>query len=124
METRVLVALEDEYRAYREVLAAGVQTMRPDTRVATTVPSSLEKEVARFDPQVIICSGPDTADARSVTAWIEISTDPSRPTMVRLEGGRFEQTNPTFDALLAIVDEAGRLTQARDSLADGPEPTK
>lgn len=126
-----MVALEDEYRAYREVLAAGVQSMRPGAQVATTVPASLEEEVARFDPQVIICSSPGVEDAGNATTWIELSTDPSRPTMVRLGKRRFEQTNPTFDALLAIVDEAGRLAEAeareKDRLsgpaADGAAPT-
>jgi len=124
-----LVALEDEYRAYREVLAAGVQSMRPGAQVATTVPASLEEEMARFDPQVIICSSQGVADAGNAITWIELSTDPSRPTVVRLGERRFEQSNPTFDALLAIVDEAGRLAAAkeRDGLggpaADGAAPT-
>lgn len=126
-----MVALEDEYRAYREVLAAGVQSMRPGAQVTTTVPASLEEEMARFDPQVIICSNPGIEDAGNATTWIELSTDPSRPTVVRLGERRFEQSNPTFDALLAIVDEAGRLAEAeareKDRLsgpaADGAAPT-
>lgn len=124
-----MVALEDEFRAYREVLAAGVQSMRPDAQVATTVPASLEDEVARFDPQVIICSNQGVADAGDAITWIEVSTDPSRPTVVRLGERRFEQSNQTFDALLAIVDEAGRLAAVnkRDESggqpADGAAPT-
>lgn len=55
MITRVLVALEDEYPAYREVLAASVKSMRPGAQVATTLPALIEEEAARFDPQVIIC---------------------------------------------------------------------
>jgi hypothetical protein len=34
------------------------------------------------------------------------------PAVVRLGGRRFEQSNPTLDALLAIVDETGRLAEA------------
>jgi hypothetical protein len=115
MRTRILVALEDEYRAYREVLAAGVKSMRPGTQVATTLPVLLEEEVARFDPQVIICSGSSVVDpGNAATTWIELSTDPSIPTLVRLGGGRrFEQSNPTLDVLLAIVDETGRLAAAK-----------
>ncbi len=107
-----MVALEDEYRAYREVLAAGVKSMRPGAQVATAVLVSLEEEVARFDPQVIICSSPCTADAGNEITWIEVSTDPSRPAVVNLGGRCFEYSNPTFDALLAIVDEAERLAAA------------
>jgi hypothetical protein len=113
MRTRILVALEDEYRAYREVLAAGVKSLRPGIHVATTLPILLEEEAARFDPQVIICSGSGVADpGNAATTWIELSTDPSVPTLVRLGARRFEQSNPTLDVLLAIVDETGRLAAA------------
>lgn len=114
MEIRVLVALEDEYRAYREVLAAGFEVLRPGARVATTVPCEVEAEKARFDPHVIICSGPGAASAGDTTAWIGLSTDPSRPTVVRLGGRRFEQSNPTLDALLEIVDEVGRRAEMQE----------
>jgi len=112
VETRVLVALEEEYRAYREVLAAGVKSMRPGAQVATTLPFLLEAEVARFDPQVIICSGSGAADSGNATTWIGLSTDFSRPSVVRFGGRHFEQSNPTVDVLLAIVDETGRLAEA------------
>ncbi len=118
MEIRVLVALEDEYRAYREVLAAGFRILRPDVKVATTVPSDVEAERGRFDPQVVICSRAGAADTRDPTTWVDLSLDPSQPTVVRLGGRRFEHSNPTFDALLEIVDEAGRQAEAKKG--DGP----
>lgn len=105
---RVLVALEDEYRAYREVLAAGVQALRPGAQVSTTVLSDLEDEMARFDPQVIISSRSVDAGTGDWGTWIELPTDPSRPTVVSVGGRSFEQSNPTLDALLKIVDEAGQ----------------
>lgn len=76
MKTRVLVALEDEYPAYREVLAAGVKSMRPGAQVATTLPALIEEEAARFDPQVIICGSSGAADPGNVTTWIGLSTAP------------------------------------------------
>jgi hypothetical protein len=112
VKTRGLIALEDEYRAYREVLAAGVKPMRPGAQVATTLPALIEEEAVRFDPQVIICCSSGTADPGNVTTWIGLFTDPSLPAVVRLGGRRFEQSNPTLDALLAIVDETGRLAEA------------
>lgn len=88
--------------------------MRPGTQVATTLPALLEVKVARFDPQVIICSGSSAADpGNAATTWIELSTDPSIPTLVRLGGRRFEQSNPTLDVLPAIVDETGCLAAAK-----------
>jgi hypothetical protein len=35
---RVLVALDDEHRAYREVIAAGIEVLRPSVKAATTRP--------------------------------------------------------------------------------------
>jgi hypothetical protein len=108
VQMKVLVVFEEEYRAYREVLAAGVQALRPGTRVSTTVPSGLEKEMARFDPEVIISSRPSAADTGDGIAWIELPTDPSQPTVVSFGGRSLEQSNPTLDALLKTVDDVGR----------------
>ena len=89
-------------------MAAGVEALRPGTEVATTVPSDLEKEVARFDPQVIISSRPCATDTGDEVTWIELPTDPSRPTVVSFDGHSSEQNNPTLDALLKVVDDAVR----------------
>ncbi len=62
---------------------------------------------------MIICGSSGAADPGNVTTWIGLSTAPSLPTVVRLGGRRFEQNNPTLDALLAIVDETGRLAEAK-----------
>lgn len=108
-----MVALEDEYPAYREVLAASVKSMRPGAQVATTLPAPIEEEAVRFDPQVIICGSSSAADPGNVTTWIGLSAYPSLPTVVRLGECRFEQIDLTLDALLAIVDETGRLAEAK-----------
>jgi hypothetical protein len=34
--TRILVALEDEYRAYREMIAAGIEVLRPYAEVTAS----------------------------------------------------------------------------------------
>jgi hypothetical protein len=113
------MALEDEYRAYRKVSAAGVKPMRPGAQVSTTLPAPIEEEAARFDPQVIICGGSGAADPGNATTWIGLFTGPSLPTVVRLGGRRFEQCNPALEALLAIVDETGRLAEAKKGGAVG-----
>ena len=110
-ETRVLVAMEDEYRAYREVIAAGIRALRPGAK-ATTVPlGALEEEVARLDPQVVICSRPEPAGAGAGLAWVELSPDPIRPMKVRLGvAAPTAAVGPTLEGLLAVLDEVEELS--------------
>jgi hypothetical protein len=45
VEIRILVALEDDYRAYRETIASALRILRPGAEVATSGPDTLEEEV-------------------------------------------------------------------------------
>lgn len=112
MHAKILVALEDEYRAYREVLAAGVKALRPAVQVETALPSDVEEEMARFDPQVII-SSVEATDPNDAVAWITLSTDPSQPTKTHIGGRHIVQSNPTLFELLEVLDEAIRLAGER-----------
>jgi hypothetical protein len=87
------VALEDEYRAYREVIATGIQILRPNVEVTTTDPENLEAEVARLDPPVVISSHDKPASVRAEVSWAKVSID-SVP-----------HSNTTLEALLAVIDE-------------------
>ena len=103
----MLIAIEDEYRAYREVIAAGLEALRPGTEVAAVGLDRLEGELARLDPEVVVCSRPGSlAEAEGRPAWIELSLDTTRPTKVSVGGRRSESVNPTLETLLAVIDEA------------------
>jgi hypothetical protein len=103
----VLVATEDEYRAYREVIAAGIGTLRPGIVVTAIGLDRLEGELERLDPQVVVCSRPGgSAEAEGRLAWVELSLDPTGPTKISFGGRRSESTNPTLETLLAVIDEA------------------
>ncbi len=102
----MLIAMEIEYRAYREVLAAGIETLRPGTEVAAVGLDRLEGELARLDPQVVVCTRPEPAGSGVRLAWVELSLDPTRPTKIFLGGRRSESVNPTLETLLAVIDEA------------------
>jgi len=116
----VLIAIEDEYRAYREVIAAGLEALRPGTEVAAVGLDQLDAELARFDPEVVVCSRPGSlAEAGGRLAWIELSLDTSRPTRVSLGGRRSEATNPALETLLAVIDEAEGLPRTRGSTKRG-----
>jgi hypothetical protein len=90
---QVLVAFEGVYRAYREVLAAGIQVLRPQLEVTTTDLTNLEGEIARLDPQVVIASVGKPASVRDDVAWAKVSID-SAP-----------QSEVTLEALLTLIDE-------------------
>jgi hypothetical protein len=108
--------MEDEYRAYREVIAAGIETLRPGTEVAAIGLDHLEGELARLDPQVVVCSRPGGAtETEGRFAWVELSLDPRRPTKIILGGRRSESTNPTLETLLAVIDGAEGLSRSRGS---------
>jgi len=105
---RVLVAFEDNYRAYREVIAAGIAVLRPNTEVATTRPQELAHEMRRFDPKVVV-STQSAAEATSSppepVAWVKVPTDPTQPTEVLVGERRWTSSGLTLEALLAVIDE-------------------
>ena len=97
VRTRVLVAHDDEYRAYREVIAASIRALRPHA------------VVARFGPQVVVCGRQGVADPGDTPAWVELPPEFGRPARVRVGGSRRSHTNPTLEDLLGVVDEAEKL---------------
>ena len=105
----MLIAIEDEYRAYREVIAAGIGALRPGVEVASVGLEGLEGALARLDPRVVICSGPEPAGAGR-EAWVELPLEPIRPMKVRRGGGQSESSDSTLEGLLAVLDEAEQLS--------------
>jgi hypothetical protein len=101
------VATEDDYRAYRETIAAVLRVLRPHSEVESTTNEALEAELERFDPQVVICSGHKEVESGSRVAWIELSLDPTVPTKISVGGRHLERTNPTVEELLEVIDEVG-----------------
>jgi hypothetical protein len=114
-DIRILVALEDDYRAYRDVIAVGIHALRPHTEVTNAALKKLEEEVGRLEPDVVISSVAARADYGQRLAWVELSLDPARPSKVCV-GGRFtERINPGLEALLEVVDEAERLVGSENT---------
>jgi hypothetical protein len=99
------VAFEDDYQVYREMTAAVLRALRPGIEVKSTTLEELERELARFDPEVVICTGHKEVESGTRLAWIELSVDPFLPTKISVGGRHFERTNPTIEELLEIIDE-------------------
>jgi hypothetical protein len=107
---RILVCLENDYRTYREVIAAGIQILRPHTEVVTAELEVLKEEVRRFDPHLVICSLPTTAGYGEILCWVELSLErPTQATSVCIDGRYSEHDNPTLENLLTILDEVEQL---------------
>ncbi len=112
----ILVAFEDDYRAYRDMIAAAIWMLRPHVEVETAGLERLGEYIERFDPQLVISTHPNSVDPGGRLAWVELSLHPTRPTKVCVGGRYSEQTNLTLDALLAVIDEVEELIRTNGVL--------
>ena len=92
---RILVAFDDVYRAYREVIAAGIQLLRPQLEVASAGLEDLEGEIARLDPQLVVCSRDKPASISPEVAWIKAPIEAFPHTSELL----------TLEKLLTLIDD-------------------
>ena len=100
----MLVAFEDNYRAYREVVAVGLRILH-HYEVETCAIETLEGEIERFRPKVVICYGHEDVGEESVFGWIGLDVNPSEPTKVRVGERRWELTNPDLEELAEIIGQ-------------------
>jgi hypothetical protein len=114
---RVLVAFEDDYRTYRETIAAAIRVLRrPHAEVETAELGELAEHIERFDPQLVICTRANTVDPGGRPAWVELSVDPLEAAKVCVGGRYSERTNPTLDVLLGVIDEVEELIRTDKDL--------
>ncbi len=74
----------------------------------------LGEEVERFDPELVICSRPNTVDPGGRIAWVELSIESTRPSKICVGGRYSESTNPTLEVLLAVIDEVDEFIQTNN----------
>ena len=122
VRTRVLVAYEEDYRAYREAIAAGGRLLRPRAEVRTAATDELGAELERFDPQVFVCGVPGRPDPGDVLAWVELPPGVGRPARVRVGDERREHVGLTLGGFWASSTRqkgsSGRKRSVRE--AGGP----
>jgi hypothetical protein len=106
---RVLIAMEEGYRLYRDVLAGSLMAMRPLLAVATVAPDDFEERLKSFEPHVVICGGQNFARSAGALAWIHLAFDPTmplqRPAQFWVEGRYRKIPNPDLQNLLSVIDE-------------------
>jgi hypothetical protein len=119
---RILVAFEDDYRAYADALAKAIRAARPHLDVAMVGLEPLLTEVARLDPHLVICSSPNPAaeqqQEEGKLAWVELSVDPHRPSRFCVSGRRWESLNPSLEELLSVVEETEQLLNSSSRRAE------
>lgn len=102
---RVLVAVEDRHRVYREAIGHFFSTRRLGYEVRLVKPRELYAELRRFGPQVVLHAGPPTPIPDLLPCWVELSLDPTRPTVLLTGRVRREVLNPALSDLLAMIEE-------------------
>ncbi len=103
--------MTNEPRAYRESIAAVVGQLRPDADVRCAEPEDLDGEVARFSPDMVVCSRVTRTVEGRVPVWVELYPDYAARSVASVGGERAEFAEIQLPDLLSIVDEAGGFTQ-------------
>ncbi len=110
---RVLLAMQENYRIYREVMAASLRALRPQLEVATADPTEFEERLESFKPQVVICDGQSFARREWPIAWVDLAFDSvlplQRPARIWVDSRCREIRNPGFEDLVSLIDEVDLL---------------
>ena len=103
---RILVTVKP--RMYRETLAVVLHEHRPDAEVMIAPSESLDGEVTRFRPHLLVRHDNDGAGAESLNAIayrIEVLYSDGMGARINLGGRIWEIKDMCVDDLLAVVDE-------------------
>ncbi len=104
------IVLANDPRAYREVMAAALQALRPRHAVLCVEPDELDGEVARLDPELVLCSRLTPVVQRYALVWVMLYPDGDTRAVICVAGQHTTAGDLEFDRLLAIIDQAERLT--------------
>lgn len=83
--------------------------------MVTAAFEALGEQMDRFEPQVVVCSRPNSVRPGSATTWIEMSLDPHQPTKVCTNGQYSELKSPTLESLVGIMVTTERLIRSGNS---------
>lgn len=106
---RVLISFSPKYASYGEAILLGLRRSRAGLRAYLVTPARAAEAVRpRFH---LVISDGDVAVAGAAT--VKLSAEPTGPSAMRIGGTVREVVNPSFDNLLAFVDEVGRTGTGR-----------
>ena len=99
------------------MIAAAIGVLHPHAEAETTGLDDLGEELRRFDPQVVVCSHPNTVEPGGRLAWVELPLDPTRPTKICIGGRYSELSSPALEVLLGVIEETEKLEQTEGERA-------
>ena len=101
---KVLVSFRKSHYSYGEAIGRALEHLRPRLEVSVAGSEELAEEVSRLRPDLVISDRPKGADI--IADWVEIPTDVYPVSRICVGGRCRRSRNPSFDELLAVVDEA------------------
>jgi hypothetical protein len=103
MKPRVLLA--NEPRSYRQAIAGVIRALRPDVEVAETDQATLDRELRRDAPQLVICSVATPVVRSTAPAWVELYTDHGTLSSVSIQEKRSTVEGMQLADILGILDK-------------------
>lgn len=105
------IIVANEPRAYREVIAAALQALRPQVTITMVESAGLDEAVGRLAPQLVLCSRLTEIVETRTPGWVVLYPDGAAHVLISLTGQRTTVADIELTALLVIVDQTLRLAQ-------------
>lgn len=105
-DPRILVA--NAPRAYREAIAGALRMLLPGVGVLVTEPESLECEVIRLRPDMVVCTKVTPLVEEAVPVWIDLYPNGESLAVISIDGRRSVVSELEFADLLSIAELSGR----------------
>ena len=107
---RILTAYEKSHRLYGYAIERAITAYRPHLMVKISdEPETLEAEVQRLDPHLVISNHLNTVNPGGRLAWLRLSHEPDEESDICLDGETTGLVNPGLEELLRIIDETEEL---------------
>jgi hypothetical protein len=97
---RIIVA--NEHASYRQTLAIALREMRPHVEVFETASESLDGEITRLRPDLVICSHVTRAVRQRVANWVELYPERKPYSTFYISGQHRAKQDVQLSDLLAL----------------------
>lgn len=101
---RLLVLVANDPGAYRDAISKALRMMRPDVEVLDVPPGDLDREYARLQPDLTVCSHLTKVVESGTSDWIELYPDGISVAHFSVGGERLTIAQPDFGLILSLVD--------------------